>query len=241
MLGIALPTAASDARLTSGELARAPTVELADRVLGRDLAAEAVTHLLEDRPRILDSDRHAHGAIRFFMRPVEVAQGVCRRDTWYVPLKPTPHFDGDGYLAGDAMGPTPQLAIADDCASAPDLAFGWYPSRRPIGDAVDVLTRVRAFQQRLRQGEALPFEVECSSTLPGTDPCEPGAAEVLRSLPLDRLLSVEFDRAIASGTLGWTLSIGPDGRGRPFFRLMLPERGQEMRVLRLIWMAPLPS
>lgn len=238
---LALPLSAGSVQLALGELEDAPTATLAPEVLHSDLLPEVASHRLEARPRSLASDATAYGAIRFFMRPSGATAGICRRDTWYVPLQQRVHRTGSVYNVGDAQGPTVQLAIADDCAAVPDNAFGWYQSHRPVEDAVEVLAKMMVIQQQVRQGMAPPFGVECLSSLPDTDPCGAGALQVLRTLPLDRLLSIDFDNGRASGDRGWKMIVAPEGPGRPFFQITLPRGDPATGVLRLTWMAPSPS
>ena len=240
-LVLACPLAAAGAQVSVHTLESAPTVELARTLLGSDVVPSVASHRLENRPIILASDVPTYGAVRFFMQPVKATQDICRRDTWFIPLKRSATHESGPYASDARVGPTVQLAVTDDCATAPDAAFGWYQSRRPVEDAIEALTYLVAIQRQARQGNALPFEVDCRSTLPGVDPCKEGALQVLRTLPLDRLLSIDFDRGIANGTAGWILSIGPDGPGHAFFRLRLPERPPAKGTLHLTWMPPLPS
>lgn len=243
-LATAFPWAASGMQPPGpDELKNASTAELARRVLGSDLAPAAVSHRLEDRHLVLASDTPGYGAIRFFMRPATAAEGICRRDTWYVPVQRMADDADSPYRTGDAHGPTPQLAIAADCTAAPDTAFGWYSSNRPIEQAIAVLAYLMAIQQQAREGAELPFSVTCRSTLPmhSDNPCQPDALQVLRTLPLDHLLSITFDRGVASGSQGWILSVGPDGPGHAFFQIRLPENVAAAGTLDLVWMLPFPS
>lgn len=243
-LATAFPLAANGMQpLAPGELKNASTTELAQRVLDSDLAPSAVSHRLEDRHLVLASDTPGYGAIRLFMRPATAADGIRQRDTWYVPLQRMVDRADSPYRTGEAQGPTPQLAIAADCTAAADAAFGWYSSNRPIEQAIAVLAYLMAIQQQAREGAELPFSVTCRSTLPvpSDDPCQPGALQVLRTLPLDHLLSITFDRGVASGNQGWILSVGPNGPSHAFFQIRLPENVTAAGTLDLVWMLPFPS
>lgn len=236
-----LPLSADGVQLTTAELENASTAALAHKTLPGDVLPRIAFHRLEDRHPIVANDRPAYGAIRFFLQPTGAAADICRRDTWYVPLQSASQLTASSYKAAAAVGPIVQLAIASNCTVVPEAAFGWFQSHRPVEDAIAVLSELMAIQRQMRNNVALPLDVECRSTLPDADPCRVGAMQVFRMLPLDRTLMIAFQRGTTTGAPGWLLGIMPDGPGRPFFRVWLPDIGPAHRRIQLTWMAPLPS
>ena len=194
------PLLASEAMLSKSDLETGDTATLAQRILPASVAAQVLSHELQDKPLILASDTPAYGAIRFFLRPSLAGEGVCRRDTRYVNLKKATSTQ-DLYQFEHLVRPAQiRLAINDDCNNVPDAAFGWLRSDHDEKDAVAMLQELAAIQNQARPHGRLPSQVECKSLLPHGDPCQAGTLEVVRNLRLDRIFAIESEQEAGGGT-----------------------------------------
>ncbi len=235
LLFLSLPVHASQTSLSESDLETWDTATLAQRLLPANVATQALSHELQDKPLILASDTATYGAIRFFLRPSPAAKGICRRDTHYVSLKQLAH--GDTLYQPESPGSLaqPQLAISDDCGEVPDSAFGWLRSAHDEQDAVAMLQELVVIQDQARRHGRLVLQVECKPLLPHDNPCQAGTLQVVRNLRLDRIFAIESDRE--SNT--WRLSIMPAGPGAPYFDTRLVPDGDTWRM-QLTWQAPAP-
>lgn len=128
-----------------------------------------------------------------------------------------------------------QYALDAHCRrNRPDLTVS--PAGNPSDlETIEVMLRFASLLDEMRATGSGETAVPCNSAIPSsTDVCAQGGAAIFAALNRADLLHVRWiDRT-------WYLSVMPQGRGRAYWEVRLPESPGDRRILSLEWKYPAP-
>lgn len=227
--------------LTRASAARMTTAELAELLFGPGAAVQMTHHEVAD-PIFPGGPLRG---IRFFAHPRPLGRDFCRRDNFYVSLRPpssrsTQNGREELAVIKEQVSEGFQIALAPDCRLKSDGFFAHVQNAVSVEGAT-ALRRLAAIQQWAKTTGPLPVELRCTSEL-AENLCGRNSRAVLAGLPLHQIFIIESLYGDGDDTTtGWEFSVMPEGPGeKPFWNVVLKEGSGQPTEVRMNWRIPAP-
>lgn len=186
------------------DLDRMTTTELAVALLPPDRAQVVQSH------KLVSGIVHGgnYSAVEFLSAPRRLTKNFCARSRYYVSLRPAAGLN-EAPQRADAparmvdMRVSEQIALASDCAAAPNYAHVNSGDLISAMELLEYLTKLRA---AARNTSALPIKVDCATDLED-DSCRAGATARLANLPLEQAFIIDRPGRLEGRKWKWRVSI----------------------------------
>jgi hypothetical protein len=232
-LGPACARAALPGGFTRANLAGVPVHAVAERILGRDFAANIESYSLDAN---LVYPGGALMSARFFGRPHAATAEICARNVDIVDFSPIEGLS-DATLSRDSPSHVARFARATEISYAPGCRLAAGQAFAFVGEHIGPETAMRALAALAAARRAaslsgrLPLRYTCRDDLHG-DHCRGDGRAALATLPLEQVLRIEVD---AGGGIGFDLP-----GERVFWALRLTGLGTDQAALTIVAQAPPP-
>ena len=199
---------------TRANLAEASTREVAERLLGRDLAVDVESYSLDP------NFSYPNGALmsaRFFHRPRPATADICLRDEDVVGFQPIEGLSDatlrrDSPSRVDHFARLKEISLAPDCRLAAGQTFAYVGEQVGLEAAMRALAALGAARRAAALPGPLPLRLICQDEL-RRDHCRGAGRTALAALPLERAFDIEPDAGgairidVPGGTAHWTLRL----------------------------------
>jgi hypothetical protein len=220
-LDLSAATAQLPGGFTRASLAGVPVHDVAERLLGRDLAATVESYSLDP------NFSYPNGSLmsaRFFHRPQPATAEICARTVDIVEFEPIAGlsdatFSRDSPSFVEGLARATEIALAPGCRLMDHQPFAGIVSGIELADAIRVLTFLSTARRAAAGPGALPLQLTCHEALQ-RDHCRGDGREALATLPLERTLMIEGQGPggvrldIDGGTTHWVLNLAGFGTDR---------------------------
>jgi hypothetical protein len=239
---VAVASSASEARrpppdtYTRAALADLGTAELAQRLLGPEAAAAALSHIVEPPSR---PGQHLT-VIRFALSPRPIGDDICGKDQASVNFAPIGKRRApkppDAPVRIVERGLWTRIALAPGCRTATGQHFAMPIVGMPLEKSIEVLRSLNAARAAAAAPGTLPYRLSClDSRSRKGDMCGTDPRATLASLPLGQAFHVNRSRNVEGA---FSVMIGdPAGYEEdvPFWEIQLIAIGTEQAEIRMYW------
>ena len=183
---------------TRANLAGAPVEQVAERILGRDLAVDVESFSLDPN---FPFPGGALMSARFFHRPQPKTAEICGREEDVVGFEPIAGLS-DATLSRDSpsridhFARLHEISLAPGCRLAPGQSFAYVGEHIGVEAAMRALTALGEARRAAANPGPLPFRYTCRDDL-HRDHCRGDGRAALATLPLERTFEIETDGADA--------------------------------------------
>jgi hypothetical protein len=241
MAALALAASAGEARrppatYSRADLAGLTTAELAQRLLGPDVTAVALSHVVEPPSR----PGEPLTIISFVLSPRPIGDDICGKDqasVYFAPIgKRRAPRPPDAPTRIFERGQSTRIALAPFCRMAPGQLFARPITGMPLEKSVDLLRSLNAARAAAAAPGPLPFRLSCSDSRSRKgDMCGGDPRSALASLPLTQAFRIERSEDIEGA---FQVRIGDpasDDEDLPFWKIDLIATGTDLAEIRMVW------